>query len=266
MTRRQFLHPIRRLAVAVALAAIACSGISDAHATAAASGPVSARVPILMYHQIATPAQEPLSRPDLVVPPDEFALQMSGLQRAGWRSETLAALAREMRAGAQTPARTFVVTIDDGGLDGYTNAAPILSEHGFAATYFVISGRIDEPDYMTRQQLRLLIAAGSEVSDHSRSHQRLTGRSKGSLKREICDAADEIGRLAGVRPVTFAYPFGDFDDAAIAAVRSCAGILLAVTTDRRGAVGATDRFHLSRLAVLPGTTPADLIVAMESAS
>ena len=76
------------------------------------------------------------------------------------------------------PAKTFVITIDDGWDDGYTYALPILQSHGFVATYFVIAGRIDRPGFLTSAHLQALVAAGDEIGDHTMDHER-SGRAAG---------------------------------------------------------------------------------------
>ena len=119
--------------------------------TAPASGKDSSfalHVPILMYHRIVPFAQDGGSLPGLVVPPVTFAAQLDALEKAGWHTITMATLANDLQAHIKPPAKTFVITIDDGWADGYTYALPILQSHGFVATYFVIAGRIDKPDFL----------------------------------------------------------------------------------------------------------------------
>jgi peptidoglycan/xylan/chitin deacetylase (PgdA/CDA1 family) len=216
-------------------------------------------VPILMYHLIDTKSGAGVARADLVVPPSLFEAQMEALARDGWHSITLEELGRDLRAGTRPAHRRFVVTLDDGHEDGYSNAWPILHRFGFVATYFVVSERIGRPGYMTAEQLRHLAAAGNEISDHSATHVNLVGLSAAELKRQVCAAAGAIAAITGHKPVTFAYPFGKFDQRVLAAVRACPGMLVAVTV-ADGAVEAwPSRLTLPRVAVGPETSAADLL-------
>ena len=222
-------------------------------------------VPILMYHVIATPAEARNDRPDLVVSPKLFDRQMDALWNAGWHTITLEAFAHYLHSGTPPPPKTFVLTIDDGRIDGFTHAAPILNRYGFPATYFVISGRIGNPGQMTAAQLRKLASAGNEIADHSATHIPLATDSPTDLARQICGAANDIARAAGRAPATFAYPFGSLDGQVVAAVRACPSILVAVTIRHGSTERWVNRLELPRLAVHPETTPADLLAMVEGA-
>jgi len=214
-----------------------------------------------MYHRIIDPALAPGSLAGLCVPPPVFQAQMDALVRAGWRSITMATLAADLMAGTPPPARTFVITIDDGHRDGLTNALPILVRNGLVATYYVVTGRLGRAANLHPGDLATLAAAGMEIGDHTVDHVNLARLSGPALALQIGAAADRIAALVGSRPITFAYPFGDRNPAVIAAVRA-AGLLAAVTNEASGPVSATNRFLLPRLEVRPTTTPSFLLAEM----
>ena len=94
---------------------------------------------ILAYHRVAS------LHPDthrLCVSADRFREHIRYLAET-CTPMTLEELFWAARDGA-LPARAFAVTLDDGYLDALTTAAPILSEHGVPATFFVNSDRLDE--------------------------------------------------------------------------------------------------------------------------
>ncbi len=219
------------------------------------------RVPILMYHLIATPAESVGALPGLVVSPALFDAQLARLEAAGWHTITLRALAADLGTHRRPAPRSFVITIDDGHVDGYTEAFPILRRHAMVATYFVIAGRIGHPGDLDADQLRALAAAGMEIGDHSMDHVDLTAVAPAELAIEVGGAAAVIGSVVGTAPVSFAYPFGEFDAAVMRGVAR-AGLLLAVT-ERFGAVEAANlRYEIPRVRVGPGTTPAVLLATL----
>jgi peptidoglycan/xylan/chitin deacetylase (PgdA/CDA1 family) len=272
------LRPVAAL-IGVAVLVAASAG-ADARAVHAGSGLSAAgtRVPILMYHLIVPTQLAGGARPDMVVTPREFDAQMAGLHERGWRTITLEELAGRSPAAASpaspasparadasaTARRQFVVTIDDGRVDGYDFALPILRRYGFRATFFVVAERIGKPGQMTAEQLRGLLAEGHEIGDHTASHVGLPGLSRRVLTHEVCDAADSIERITGRRPTTFAYPNGRFDAAAEDAVRRCPGLVAAVTTRRVAWENLTGQFEIPRLPVEPGTSPLDLLAAIDA--
>jgi peptidoglycan/xylan/chitin deacetylase (PgdA/CDA1 family) len=186
------------------------------------------QVPVLMYHRIATKAEAGNSIASLVVPPETFSAQLDALQAGGWDTITMATLAADIQAHVKPPPKTFVITIDDGWSDGYIHALPILSKHGFVATYYVVAGRIDTPDFLSSVDLRILTSVGDEIGDHTMDHVDLAGQTASRLKYEIEAAASRIAQVTGVWPATLAYPSGAINNAAAAAVAACGELRAAV--------------------------------------
>ena len=186
------------------------------------------KVPVLMYHRIVPFAKAGNSIRDLVVPPEIFAAQLDALESAGWRTITMARLGSDLQAHINPPAKTFVITIDDGWDDGYTYALPILTRHRFVATYFVIASRIDAPQFLSSAHLRALTAAGDEIGDHTMDHTDLARSPAANLHFEIDAAAARIAQVTGRWPESFAYPHGGVDSAAMAAVAACGELRTAV--------------------------------------
>ncbi|MFZ2629050.1 MAG: polysaccharide deacetylase family protein [Rugosibacter sp.] len=93
--------------------------------------------PVLMYHHVS-PA------PGLVtVSPATFRAQMAWLAAHGYRSAGTQELAAFL-AGAPLPDKSVVITFDDGYLDNYLYAHPVLQEFGFRAVLFLITGWLGE--------------------------------------------------------------------------------------------------------------------------
>ncbi len=210
-------------------------------------------VPILEYHRIVPPADAGNSLKGLVVPPATFAAQMNALAVAGWHTVTMATLANDLAAGIKPAAKTFVITIDDGWDDGYTYALPILEQHGFVATYFVIAGRIDAPQFLSSAHLRALVAAGNEIGDHTMTHFDLAGGSTSVRQYQVDAAAARIAQVTGRWPESLAYPFGGANSQAVAAVAGCQELRSAVI---ESAPPVTAQTPIVRQATRPGLKPA----------
>lgn len=89
-------------------------------------------VPVLMYHHVST------SPGMITVTPDNFAAQMDYLARAGYRTIGAAQLAGFL-SGEDVPAKSLVITFDDGYLDNWVHAHPVLKRHDFTALCFLVS-------------------------------------------------------------------------------------------------------------------------------
>ncbi len=228
---------------------------------AAPANAFALRVPILMYHRIIPPALAGDSLPPLVVPPGLFAAQLAELHAAGWRTITLATLAADLAAHRRPPARTFVITIDDGHDDGYTYALPILQRFNDVATFFIVTGRLGKPGNLTDAEVQQLAAAGMEIADHTVRHAYLPALSIAAAQYQIEVAAATIAQLTGRGPETFAYPYGGEDPAAMGLL-AAGGFAMAVTTREGNLETASNRLLVPRLRVGPDTSPLQLIGEM----
>jgi peptidoglycan/xylan/chitin deacetylase (PgdA/CDA1 family) len=219
-------------------------------------------VPILEYHRIAPASEIGTALPALVVSPAAFAAQMDELEAAGWHTITLGKLGDDLLAGRTPPAKSFVVTIDDGWYDGYDDAFPILKAHGFVATFFVISGRIDHPSFLSSSNLTSLTAAGDEIGNHTVDHVKLGSLTGAALSTEIDGASDRIAQVTGVRPKSFAYPMGVYNSTVVAAAAACPGMEIAVTEHKGIEETTGGRFTAPRLKITPEISPAQLLSMM----
>ena len=188
--------------------------------TTATGAPTHYHVPVLMYHRIAPASERGRDLADLVLDPSVFDAQLAALEAHGWRTITSAQLARAVISKDTLPARTFVITLDDGREDGYTNAFPILQKHGFVATFFVITGRVNERRYLTWTELGEMQAAGMEIGNHTANHLDERRFSRSQTDRQVMGAEDAIKRNLGVTAVSFAYPSGWAPDNLVASVKA----------------------------------------------
>jgi peptidoglycan/xylan/chitin deacetylase (PgdA/CDA1 family) len=102
---------------------------------------------------------------------------------------------------------------------------------------------------MTADQAKALAASRViTLGAHSVEHPALTGLAPEARRREIEDSRVACARLTGAAPELFAYPYGDYDEATVAAVRD-AGFQAAVTTDEALVAPACDPLKLPRLQV-----------------
>jgi len=118
------------------------------------------------------------------------------------------------------PARgVFSLSFDDIPATAWTEAGPILAEHGIKATYYVCGGLAGGTNLDLRQfeteHLQALFAAGHEVGCHTYEHVSVLNLSATDLKASLVrNAAWVAERLDGHVMTSFAYPFGDVSLAA----------------------------------------------------
>ncbi|HEX8775489.1 MAG TPA: polysaccharide deacetylase family protein [Pyrinomonadaceae bacterium] len=64
----------------------------------------------------------------------------------------------------------WLLTFDDGGVSAYTCIAEMLEERGWRGHFFVTTGRIDEPAFLSRGQIVELHRRGHVIGSHSTTH------------------------------------------------------------------------------------------------
>jgi peptidoglycan/xylan/chitin deacetylase (PgdA/CDA1 family) len=115
-------------------------------------------VPVLTYHGI-----DPSVDSKYTITPDAFAAQMAMLKNAGFHPITAQQYAQFPGGSAKDlPSRPILITFDDGQLDSYRYADPILRQYGFRATMFVITDPVDKknPYYLRWDELRTMRDSG----------------------------------------------------------------------------------------------------------
>lgn len=99
---------------------------------------------IYAYHRILdVPADYPFDLELVSASTAQFDQQVRWLKKHT-TPMTMSDLSEQLEAGKPLPPRPSVVTFDDGFVDNYENAFPILKRHGVPATFFVSTGYIEQ--------------------------------------------------------------------------------------------------------------------------
>ncbi|HCJ07900.1 MAG TPA: hypothetical protein DHV96_05925 [Lachnospiraceae bacterium] len=93
----------------------------------------------------------------------------------------------------------LIITFDDGYLDNYEVAFPMLKKYGFTGWYMVSSGLIDTDGYMSSDQLKELLSSHHVIGCHTYSHHRMEHNDQEEvLKHEIVEAKYDLENKTGV--------------------------------------------------------------------
>jgi peptidoglycan/xylan/chitin deacetylase (PgdA/CDA1 family) len=204
-------------------------------------GPDSVTVPILLFHRIAI---SPINS-QYYVPPDKFEQEIRLLHDWEYTAISIELLIRAITEGAELPPRPVIITFDDGHLDNYTSAFPIMQKYGFTGVLYIVGNYLGTPDFMTADQIKEMAAAGWEIGSHSMNHLDLTTLDPDRQRIEIVDSREKLEAELGVPVLTFAYPFGISSAGIIDYVHFAgyvAGMSLGYTPDQ----GTSNLFTLQR--------------------
>lgn len=122
-------------------------------------------------------------------------------------------------ARAAVPETVVSLTFDDGDADQVT-AVPIMAQHQFKGTFFIISGQVGAPGYLTRSDLATIAANGNEIGGHTVTHPDLTTVSTDEMRRQVCNDRVTLSNW-GYTVTSFAYPYTALNSTAEGVVRDC---------------------------------------------
>lgn len=162
-------------------------------------------MPILMYHRVN---DETGTRYSIHV--ESFRKQMEMLKQEGYETVTVSQVAGAIRGEGSLPSKPVAITFDDGYLDTYENAFPILQELGFTATVYIITGTLGTDKsygYMQEDALKALIDAGWEIGSHGVTHTDLN-KTKLGAGNEMKQSKENLETKLGIKVRSFSYPFG----------------------------------------------------------
>lgn len=222
------------------------------------SCPRRAPIPILSYHQIDVVPPRGMPYRGLVLPPTRFAKQMYALSAMGFRGLSMRDLAPYLRG--ECTGKVVGITLDDGYVNNFEHALPVLAGLGFTATSFVVSGQIGGSNVwdtslgippaplMSASQLREWMATGMEVGAHTRHHVDLPSCDPIRARAEVVNSRHDLEHALGVPVRSFCYPYGKYRPEHVEMVRA-AGFETAATSDSARARWNADLLRLPRLTV-----------------
>jgi len=218
---------------------------------------------ILTYHRV-----DEVKGDRLVVTPDAFRAQMNFLRRQGIRVVDLATLIDSLKYPNKS-ADQVAVSFDDGYLDNYQFAWPILRTYRYPATVFVPPALIGREEPLPTQrrgaslarlmswgQLEDLVKDGVTVGSHSLTHARLTRMPLQQARVEVLESKRLLENKLRLAVDWFSYPSGAYSAEVVHLVQR-AGYHGALSVRPGANTPKTHRFVLRRTEVSGEDTLSD---------
>lgn len=234
-------------------------------------------IPVLMYHHIN------LHKWDMVtITPAVFEGQMEYLYKAGYRTLKIDELISYMSGGLALPQKAVVVTFDDGWLDNYIYAFPVIKKYKINAAVFLITNRVENASLQnselqtlnskltipTHEESKSLIKNGEsykvvlnwklikemldsglvEFYSHTKSHAKCSSLPEKELMEELKESRQIIEKRLGRPCSCFCWPYGKYNDIALAIARE-AGYKAIFTTNHGAVEAGSDPFAINRIIV-----------------
>jgi len=194
------------------------------------------------------------------VKPSDLTAQMQALKSAGYQSISCQQLADYLANVQDIPAKSVLISFDDGRLSFQEIARPILDQFGFKAVLFVNPGSVGGKNFLSWDQLKALAQAGHEINSHTVTHMNLTKKPKSltteqfhkQITAEIRNSYEQIRDHLGTAPVGLAYPFGNYDEFVMRTTHEV-GHRLGFTIDPGAVDNKSNPWMLPRKMVVNGT-------------
>ncbi len=168
-------------------------------------------VSILMYHSVG------LNSHFFTVKPEDFRWQMLYLKTRGYRVSSLVEVVNGLIGGKKIPAKTVVLTFDDGYEDNFKNVFPVLQELNLPATIFMTTDFIGtnqsvrgvDMKYLSKEQILEMNASDLiHFEPHGLAHRKLTELNLNEAEEEMNDSKIMLENLLSRQCKLFAYPYG----------------------------------------------------------
>jgi len=219
----------------------------------------ASQIPVLMYHKISPdPKSGGLG---MRVTPASFNRQMQYLAKNGYHTVQLTELTDFINEDKTLPPKSIVITFDDGYLDNYKYAFPILKKYGFTAAVFIVTdyiGKTNDFDAVKKLQpvnqllgwneIDQMSDYGITIGAHTLNHISLTDITLPEARYEIENCKLVLEEHLKTTVETFAYPYGHHNSQLEEIVRE-SGYTIAVTTDQGLVTPESDPYAIKRVRI-----------------
>ena len=161
------------------------------------------RITGICYHEVLDDPKD-----GYAIPPRMFRQHLREFKAAGYNFVDVSDLKAYVEQQKPLPKNPLFISFDDGYLNNYTYAYPILKAEGAKATFFLVAGSMCGKNRMTWSQMKEMLADGMQFGCHTMNHEFLVGMTPAQLKVELVDSKKMLEDKLGTEIYAIAYPCG----------------------------------------------------------
>jgi peptidoglycan/xylan/chitin deacetylase (PgdA/CDA1 family) len=185
------------------------------------------KVPILMYHHI----DNCYRNNQLYIDLKTFHAQMEYLKKNCYKTIHLYSLEKLVINNQIIHKQNISITFDDGNLDYFEKAFPVLKKYKLKSTIFITTDWLNKKYYLSKNILKKLTDSELvEFGSHTKTHPDLSKISTHEIKKELYYSKYILEKITNRKINILAYPFGRYN-LKVMNIAKEVGYKLAVTTD-----------------------------------
>lgn len=198
-------------------------------------------IPVLYYHSVNSSESN-----EVIISPEKLRSQLQYIKDQGYITLTIDQVNDYILNNVKIPEKSILITFDDGYMDNYTEAFPILKELNMTATIFCITSSLDGSYYMSHDAIKEMYDYGISIQSHTVNHLHLDTLSYDEQLEELTKSKAELESIIGNEVISIAFPFGDYNSDTVKAAKE-AGYKLAFTTNQGLSNQKTSPLELNRI-------------------
>ncbi|MGG7197242.1 polysaccharide deacetylase family protein [Clostridium butyricum] len=201
-------------------------------------------IPVLYYHSVDENAAN-----EVTITPEKLKEQLDYINDNNYVTITMTELYDHIENNKPIPEKSILITFDDGYMNNYTEAFPMLKELNMTATIFCVGNSLDGSYYLSEEAIKEMSDYGIDIESHTVNHVHLDTMSYDEQLLELKNSKNILEKITGKEVLSLAYPFGDYNDNTIKAAKD-AGYKMGFTTklglsDRTDDIYKLDRIYIS---------------------
>lgn len=215
----------------------------------------AASIPILLYHHILPDADKATGQwvnNNITISVTEFTHHMQLIKDAGYTVVSIDEVVGYVKGERTLPLKSVVLCFDDGYKSNTEYAAPILRKFGYTATIFAMTQpytypyepvyHADQLQHVTEKDLSMNSDVFTQQCHTFNNHNHLTEQTYSQIVKDLM-SSQYVSYYK-----YFAYPYGDYNDTVIQAVKD-AGLEAAFTTVTKDVVVGDNLYEIPRYTI-----------------